>query len=84
MIEFRPVIAETGKPHGEPFSTHGPAEVAAHCAVAGAAFDINRAATREAGGAFLERIAAEILDLDDSSIEAANLLARAEARRVAA
>ncbi|MCW1428965.1 aldehyde dehydrogenase (NADP(+)) [Novosphingobium sp. JCM 18896] len=71
MTEFRSVAAATGEPFGEPFQVDGPAEVAAACAAAEAAFDVYRATSREDRARFLERIAAEILALGDSLVEAA-------------
>ncbi|RZJ96305.1 MAG: aldehyde dehydrogenase (NADP(+)), partial [Novosphingobium sp.] len=71
MTEFRSVAAATGEPFGEPFQVDGPAEVAAACAAAEAAFDVYRATSREDRAVFLERIAAEILALGDSLVEAA-------------
>jgi NAD-dependent aldehyde dehydrogenases len=70
MTEFRSVIAETGEPHGEPLAVHGPADVAAACAAADAAFDTYRATGREERAAFLERIADEIMALGDPLLDA--------------
>lgn len=71
MTEFRSVTAETGLPEGEAFAVHGPADVAAACAAAEAAFDIYRATDRESRAAFLERIAEEIEATGDELIVAA-------------
>ena len=71
MTEFRSIVAETGEASGQPIDTHGPADVAAACAVADAAFDIYRATGREERAAFLERIADEIMAIGDSLIDAA-------------
>lgn len=71
MTEFRSVAAATGEPHGEPLAVHGPADVAAACAAAEAAFDTYRATDRETRAAFLERIADEIMAIGDPLIEAA-------------
>ncbi|AGH49019.1 MULTISPECIES: aldehyde dehydrogenase (NADP(+)) [Sphingomonas] len=68
---FRSVAAETGQPEGEAFPVHGPADVAAACAAAEAAFDIYRATGREERAAFLERIADEIMGIGDDLIVAA-------------
>ena len=70
MTEFRSVVAATGEPQGEPLTIHGPADVAAACTAADAAFDIYRATGREERAAFLERIADEIMALGDALIEA--------------
>ncbi|GGB90195.1 hypothetical protein GCM10011494_05660 [Novosphingobium endophyticum] len=68
MIEFRSVIAETGEPMASRFRlTHPPME-RPPCVAADAAFDICRAAAREAFPPSPERIAAENLDLDDYTI----------------
>jgi len=71
MTDFRSVTAETGQPEGEAFAVHGPADVAAACAAADAAFDAYRATDRETRAAFLERIAEEILAIGDDLIVAA-------------
>lgn len=68
---FRSISAMTGDAVGEPFATHGPAEVDAACAAAEAAFDAYRATGPEERAAFLERIGAEIVALGDQLIEAA-------------
>ncbi|MCT2401184.1 aldehyde dehydrogenase (NADP(+)) [Novosphingobium mangrovi (ex Huang et al. 2023)] len=70
MTEFRSVAAETGEPQGAPFDVHGPADVAAACAEADAAFDIYRSTSREDRAAFLERIADEIMAIGDALIDA--------------
>ncbi|USI71952.1 aldehyde dehydrogenase (NADP(+)) [Sphingomonas morindae] len=69
--DFRSIDAQTGEPFGEPFAVHGPADVAAACAAAEAAFDPYRSLPRERRAAFLDRIAEEILALGDALIEAA-------------
>lgn len=71
MTEFHSMVAETGEPQGEPFASHGAAEVAEACAAADAAFDTYRMTGREERANFLERIAEEILAIGDSLIEAA-------------
>lgn len=71
MTDFRSVIAETGEPHGAPLAVNGPADVAAACGAADAAFDAYRATGREERAAFLERIAEEILAIGDSLVEMA-------------
>lgn len=71
MTEFRSVAADTAEPHGQPFDAHGPADVAAACSAADAAFDTYRATGREERAAFLERIAQEIMAIGDSLIKAA-------------
>lgn len=71
MTEFRSVVAATGEPVGAPFPEHGPAEVAAACSAAAAAFDTYRATSREARARFLETIADEIVALGDQLVEAA-------------
>jgi NADP-dependent aldehyde dehydrogenase len=63
-------VAATGEPQGEPLAVNGPADVAAACAAAAAAFDTYRATDRETRAAFLERIADEIVAIGDSLIEA--------------
>ncbi|WP_338466163.1 aldehyde dehydrogenase (NADP(+)) [Novosphingobium sp. ZN18A2] len=71
MTEFRSMAAETGEPHGDPFKVHGPADVAAACASADAAFIRYSSTSREDRAAFLERIAEEIMAIGDPLIEAA-------------
>lgn len=71
MPDFRSVAAETGEPQGQPLPVHGPADVAAACAAAEAAFDIYRATDGDTRAAFLDRIADEILAIGDSLIETA-------------
>ncbi|MGN6270955.1 MAG: aldehyde dehydrogenase (NADP(+)) [Sphingomonas sp.] len=71
MTDFRSVAAATGKPQGDPLPVHGPAEVAAACQKAEAAFDTYRATDRETRAAFLERIADAIMAIGDPLIEAA-------------
>ena len=68
---FRSISAMTGEAVGDPFATHGPAEVDAACAAAEAAFDAYRATGPEERAAFLERIGAEIVALGDQLIETA-------------
>lgn len=68
---FRSVTAETGQPDGAEFPIHGPADVAAACAAAEAAFDDYRATDRESRAAFLDRIADEVLAIGDDLIVAA-------------
>lgn len=68
---LRSIAAETGEPVGEPFPTHGPAEVEAACAAAEAAFDAYRATDGATRAAFLERIGDEIVALGDPLIDAA-------------
>lgn len=68
---FRSIAAATGEPVGEPFATHGPADVEAVCAAAEAAFDPYRSADIEVRATFLERIGEEIVALGDTLIEAA-------------
>ena len=65
------IDASTGEPVGEPFATHGHADVAAACAAADAAFDAYRATDADARAAFLERIGDEITGLGDPLIDAA-------------
>ncbi|SNS11860.1 NADP-dependent aldehyde dehydrogenase [Sphingomonas laterariae] len=68
---FRSVTAATGQPEGGAFAVHGPADVAAACAAAEAAFDVYRATDRETRAAFLERIADEVVAIGDDLIVAA-------------
>ncbi|MFW2829375.1 aldehyde dehydrogenase (NADP(+)) [Sphingomonas sp. ID0503] len=65
---FHSINAATGQPVGEAFTSHGPADVDAACAFAEAAFDTYRATDRETRAAFLESIAAEILEIGDELI----------------
>lgn len=71
MMLFRSIEAATGEPFGPVLSVDGPAEVAAACAAADAAFDRYRATDSEQRAAFLERIALEILDLGNDLIDMA-------------
>ncbi|MDT0510015.1 aldehyde dehydrogenase (NADP(+)) [Novosphingobium sp. MMS21-SN21R] len=68
MPELRSIDAATGEAFGPAFDTHGPADVAAACAAAEAAFDAYRGIAAEARAAFLERIGAEIAALGDDLI----------------
>lgn len=70
MTEFRSIVAATGEPQGEPLAVSTPADVAAACAAAAAAFDTYRATSREERASFLERIADEILAIGDSLLDA--------------
>jgi len=65
---FYSINAHIGQRVGTALPVHGPAEVAAACAQAEAAFDAYRMAPLERRAAFLERIAAEILALGDELI----------------
>ncbi len=68
MPELRSIDAATGEAFGPAFEVHGPADVAAACAAAEAAFDAYRAIAAELRAAFLERIGAEIAALGDDLI----------------
>lgn len=68
---LRSIDAATGEPVGEPFETHGPADVEAACIAAEAAFEPYRHASHEARAKFLETIADEILAIGDDLIVAA-------------
>ena len=70
-MTLRSIDAATGEPVGEPFPTHGAAEVEAACAAAEAAFDSYRATDNEKRAAFLERIGEEIVALGDDLIATA-------------
>ena len=70
MTEFRSINAATGEAHGDPIAISTPADVAAACEAAAAAFDTYRATDRETRAAFLERIAEEILAIGEPLIEA--------------
>jgi len=69
--DFRSIDAATGEPVGEPFVTHGPADVEAACIAAEAAFEPYRQASHEERAKFLEAIADEILAIGDELIVAA-------------
>lgn len=71
MTAFRSVIAATGEAHGDELPVHGPADVAAACALAEAAFDAFRSADYEVRARLLEGIADEILGIGDVLIETA-------------
>lgn len=66
--DFRSIDAATGEPVGEPFVTHGPADVEAACIAAEAAFEPYRQASHEDRAKFLEAIAEEILAIGDELI----------------
>lgn len=66
--DFRSIDAATGEPVGEPFVTHGLADVEAACAAAEAAFEPYRHAGHEDRAKFLEAIADEILAIGDELI----------------
>jgi len=68
---FRSIDAATGEPFGDPFETHGLADVEAACIAAEAAFEPYRQASHEARAAFLEAIADGILEIGDELIETA-------------
>lgn len=68
---FRSIDARTAEPFGDPFPTHGVADVAAACEAAEAAFDAYRATDRETRAAFLEKIGEEIVAIGDELIETA-------------
>ncbi|GAM05646.1 aldehyde dehydrogenase (NADP(+)) [Novosphingobium sp. MBES04] len=70
MTEFRSIAAATGEPHGDAFAVNTPADVAAACAKAAAAFDTYRAIDLESRAKFLERIADEIMALGEPLLEA--------------
>jgi NADP-dependent aldehyde dehydrogenase len=68
MTEFRSIDAASGAPVGPAIAIDGPAEVAAACAAAEAAFDAYRATDRSTRAQFLETIAQNILDIGDALI----------------
>ena len=70
---FRSIAADTGEAVGPEFHIDGPAEVAAACAAADAAFDTYRETSPADRAAFLRQIATEIEALGDELIVQAML-----------
>ncbi|MGI4877076.1 MAG: aldehyde dehydrogenase family protein, partial [Janthinobacterium lividum] len=70
---FRSIAADSGEPVGPEYHVDGPAEVAAACAAADAAFDIYRETGTAERATFLRRIATEIEALGDGLIVQAML-----------
>ncbi|QYE33678.1 aldehyde dehydrogenase (NADP(+)) [Polymorphobacter sp. PAMC 29334] len=70
---FRSIAADSGEPVGPEYHVDGPAEVAAACAVADAAFDAYRETGTAERATFLRRIATEIEGLGDALIVQAML-----------
>lgn len=66
--QFRSIEAATGEAFGHPLHVDGPAEVAAACAAADAAFDPFRTAGSEVRARLLEDIAQEMIDLGDELV----------------